>query len=173
MCLWRLIMSSKKIIGVTYYLFMCTYDNWRLMEDRRLWSLHTSKKHTVNSAYNLLLSTNQQHTANDDTVFWHCDAHLKVNLFLWRLLRKRLLTKDNWVNRQLSLEIVSFLNYFSSINKTSITPWNCTTLINLPPPSNSYVSQHDVLQILPKVLHLCAKYLRTWKFIYSFSDPWL
>jgi len=30
-------------------------------------------------------------------------------------------------------------------------------LINLPPPSNFSVSQHNVLQIPPEVLHLCAK----------------
>jgi len=61
------------------------------------------------------------------------------------------------VNSQLSSWNCKFRQLPHKINKTSITPWNCTTLISLPPPSNYSVCQHDVLQIPPEDLHLCAK----------------
>jgi len=61
------------------------------------------------------------------------------------------------VNKQLPLEIVIFINYPLKSTKLQLPPWNCTTLINLPPPSNSFVSQHDVLQILPWSFALMCK----------------
>ena len=61
------------------------------------------------------------------------------------------------VNRQLPPWNCKFRQLSPDINKISITPWNCTTLINLPPPSNSSVSQHDVLQISPWSFALMCK----------------
>lgn len=75
---------------------------------------------------------------------------------------------DMLVNMQLSSEIVSFINYPLTLTKLQLPLWNCTTLINLSPLSNSSVSQHHVLKIPPKILHLCAKYPWTWKFIFFF-----
>jgi len=56
----------------------------------------------------------------------------------------------------------------SDINKTSITPRNCTTLINLPPPSNTFVSQHDVLQIPPWSFALMCKMSPKLFYLYFF-----
>jgi hypothetical protein len=49
------------------------------------------------------------------------------------------------VNIQLPSEIVSFINYLLRLTKLQLLSWNCTTLINLPIPSNYSVSQHHVL----------------------------
>jgi len=54
----------------------------------------------------------------------------------------------------LKLQVSSI--FFLKLTKYQLPFWNCTTLINLSPPSNFSVSEYDVLQIPPKVLHLCA-----------------
>lgn len=70
------------------------------INDRCLWSMHTSKKkYTFNIAYHFLLLANQQNIADDNHVFWHRDVPMKVNLFVWCLLRKHLAKKDNLTNR--------------------------------------------------------------------------
>ena len=74
-----------------------------------------------------------------------------------------------WVNRQLPPWNCKFRQLPPEINKTSITPWNCTTLINLPPPSNFSISEHDVLQIPPlKFCTYAQNAPQTWKFIFFF-----
>jgi len=79
------------------------------------------------------------------------------------------------VNRQLPPKIASFVNYTPEINKISITFCNCTTLINLPPLSNSSVNQHDILQIshdfsyLPYLrLFLCVVFV---SFVLALESP--
>jgi len=52
--------------------------------------------------------------------------------------------------------------YVSSITPLKLTklqlpPWNCTMLVNLLPPSNFSVSEHDVLQIPPWSFALMCK----------------
>jgi hypothetical protein len=40
---------------------------------------------------------NAQDTPNTSDLIWHKQVHLKVSVMVWRLLRKRLQTKDNLV----------------------------------------------------------------------------
>jgi len=56
------------------------------------------KKYTISNAYNFLLLSNQQNIVDDKQVSWHRDVPLKVNPFVWCLLRKHLLKKDNLTN---------------------------------------------------------------------------
>jgi hypothetical protein len=47
----------------------------------------------------LIIFYYQQNIADDNNVIWHWDIHLKFNLFVWRLLRNRLSTKENLIKR--------------------------------------------------------------------------
>jgi len=61
------------------------------VNDMWMWNLHSSKNYTVNSAYNFLLQSANQHIiADDNHVFWHKDVPMKINLFVWGLLLNRL-----------------------------------------------------------------------------------
>jgi hypothetical protein len=69
--------------------------------DRRLWRLETSSIYTVRSAYNFLTDTAPVDAAMSVPVssLWLKEVPLNVVLFVWRLLRDRLPTKDNLYRR--------------------------------------------------------------------------
>lgn len=69
------------------------HDTWR-------WLLHPSHGYTVRESYRFL--TNNGNLVDRSLVYdvWHKSIPSKVSLFAWRLLRNRLLTKDNLVQRR-------------------------------------------------------------------------
>jgi hypothetical protein len=71
-------------------------DTWR-------WLLHHSHRYTVREAYNFI--TNNGNSVDKSTVVdvWHKFIPSKVSLFVWRLLRNRLSTRDNLVRRRVLL----------------------------------------------------------------------
>jgi len=69
--------------------------------DRRLWRLETSSVYTVQSAYNFLNAHVTTDLAVPVSSLWLKDVSLKVTLFVWRLFRNRLPTKDNLFCRQI------------------------------------------------------------------------
>jgi len=64
-------------------------------EDKWMWKVDSSSRYTVRSAYNSI--TSQGTVENPETIpsVWHKDVPLKVLLFMWRMLRDRLPTKNN------------------------------------------------------------------------------
>jgi len=68
-------------------------------DDRWLWSLETSNSFTVRSMYNSLTIQPQIELPVDASSIWHKDVPLKVVVFVWRLFRDRLPTKDNLLRR--------------------------------------------------------------------------
>ena len=69
-------------------------------EGRWLWTLESSNDFTVRSAYKVLTPHHQIDTMVSTKVLWHKDIPLKVVLFVWRLFRDRLQTKDNLYRRR-------------------------------------------------------------------------
>ena len=69
-------------------------------EDKWMWKVDSSTNYTVRSAYNALIT--QVNVENMEAVPfpWHKDVPLKVLLFVWRLFRDRLPTKNNLHRRQ-------------------------------------------------------------------------
>jgi len=67
------------------------------MNDKWIWHLHVSLKYNVTSVYNILTSRVSSSTHDHNTYFWHKEVPLKVNIFVWRLLRNRLPTTDNLI----------------------------------------------------------------------------
>ena len=65
-------------------------------EDHWTWKADSSSSYTVRSAYNAIT------LQGTETVLsvWHKDVPLKVLLFMWRLLRDRLSTKNNLHRRR-------------------------------------------------------------------------
>jgi len=63
--------------------------------DKWLWTLESSKVFTVRSAYKHLTTQPPLVSSVDASFLWHKDVPLKVVLFVWRLFRDRLPTKDN------------------------------------------------------------------------------
>jgi len=68
--------------------------------DRWSWSLDSSSRYTVRSAYIFLNEQVPFVIAVSLPSFWHKDVTLKVVLFAWRLFRDRLSTKDNLFRRR-------------------------------------------------------------------------
>ena len=65
-----------------------------------MWKVDSSSRYTVRSAYNSI--TSQGTVENPEVVpsVWHKDVPLKVLLFMWRLLRDWLPTKNNLHRRR-------------------------------------------------------------------------
>jgi len=74
--------------------------------------------------------------------------------------------------KAITTEIVSFVNYLSEINKTSITSLKLHNVNYLLPPSNYFVSQHDVLQIPPLSFALMCKMSPELENLYFFSSTY-
>jgi hypothetical protein len=68
--------------------------------DKRVWRLETSSVYTVRSAYKFFNANVPADPGVPIDSLWHKDVPLKVVLFVWRLLRDRLPTKDNLYRRQ-------------------------------------------------------------------------
>jgi hypothetical protein len=64
-------------------------------EDRWLWNSEMSNAFSVQSAYKFLASQHHTDAMVTSKTLWHKDIPLKVVLFVWRLFRDRLPTKDN------------------------------------------------------------------------------
>ena len=71
-----------------------TLDRWR-------WLLDTINSYTVKGTYHYLTSADAPPDRGLLDDVWHKQVPLKVSLFLWRLLRNRLPTKDNLVWRHI------------------------------------------------------------------------
>jgi hypothetical protein len=67
-------------------------DSWR-------WYLDPTKGYSVRSAYRFLTNSGDLVVRSQDDNVWHQHIPSKVSLFVWRLLRNRLPTKDNLARR--------------------------------------------------------------------------
>jgi len=68
-------------------------------EDKWLWTLENSNTFTVRSLYNFLTIQPQVELPVDVSSIWYKEVPLKVVVFVWRLFRDRLPTKDNLLRR--------------------------------------------------------------------------
>lgn len=69
------------------------------VSDRQQWHLDTVKGYIVCGAYQLLIIANLHVQSLIFYVIWLKKAPLKVQLFIWRLLRNRIFTKANLFQR--------------------------------------------------------------------------
>lgn len=78
------------------------------VSDRWVWLPDPSGAYTVHGAYNLL--TSQDLSAPEPTVdlLWHPQVPIKVSIFAWRLIRNRLPTKSNLVEKGILAHDLSF-----------------------------------------------------------------
>ncbi|KAK2403415.1 hypothetical protein QL285_052853 [Trifolium repens] len=67
--------------------------------DRWQWRPDPVSGYSVRDAYQLLTSQEAVTLGEADDLLWHKHVPLKVSIFVWRLLRDRLLTKTNLVTR--------------------------------------------------------------------------
>jgi len=72
------------------------YDSWR-------WLLDPSHGYTVREAYRFLTNSGNFVVRSMVNDVWHKNIPSKVSLFMWRLLRNRLPTRDNLVRRRVIL----------------------------------------------------------------------
>jgi len=63
--------------------------------DKWLWYLEPDKGYYVRGVYQMLTTIKQSIHVAPSNQIWHKEAPLKVTIFVWRLLRERLPTKDN------------------------------------------------------------------------------
>jgi hypothetical protein len=70
------------------------------LEDKWKWKDDSSSVYTVRSAYNSIIAQDSVDYAEAIRSIWHKDVPLKVLLFVWRLFRDRLPTKNNLHRRQ-------------------------------------------------------------------------
>jgi len=68
-------------------------------EDMWSWQLDRDNAYSVCGVYLHLTGLQTQHACELSNLIWHRDVSLKVLVFVWRLLRNRLPTKDNLVSR--------------------------------------------------------------------------
>ncbi|XP_039682999.1 uncharacterized protein [Medicago truncatula] len=67
--------------------------------DRWIWLPDQISGYTVRGVYDLLTSQEQPHVHQNMELIWHNQVPLKVSILAWRLLRDRLPTKSNLVER--------------------------------------------------------------------------
>ncbi|GAU49412.1 hypothetical protein TSUD_374310 [Trifolium subterraneum] len=67
--------------------------------DMWLWQPDPIRGYSVRGAYQLLISHQPIPMIDTEDLIWHKQVPLKVSIFAWRLLRNKLLTKDNLANR--------------------------------------------------------------------------
>ncbi|CAJ2646720.1 unnamed protein product [Trifolium pratense] len=67
--------------------------------DRWQWSPDPDTGYTVRGAYQILISQDSVTLHDAENLIWHPQVPLKVSIFAWRLLRDRLPTRANLVNR--------------------------------------------------------------------------
>jgi len=68
--------------------------------DRWIWQLHASSKYNVTSVYNFLTSRDQPSNIDHNTIIWHKEVPLKVNIFALGLLRNCLPTTNNLIRQR-------------------------------------------------------------------------
>jgi hypothetical protein len=71
------------------------------ISDHWLWRHHPGGGYSVRGAYNLLTTTDALDTDAASNLIWHKHVPLKVSVLAWRLLRKRVPTKDNLAQRNI------------------------------------------------------------------------
>jgi len=67
------------------------------MNDMWIWQLHTSSKYNFTIVYNFLTSRDQSSNNDHNTLIWHKEVPLKVNIFVWRHLQNCLPTTNNLI----------------------------------------------------------------------------
>jgi hypothetical protein len=72
------------------------FDN---VSDRWIWLPDPTGGYSVRGAYQLLITQGVSVVDSAEDLIWHNQVPLKVSVFAWRLLRDRLPTKSNLVNR--------------------------------------------------------------------------
>jgi len=70
------------------------------VKDQWVWKLHFLQCYTVNGAYNNLTEAEHNIYLANNYVLWLKVVQLKSYYFAWRLLFKRVPTKDNLVRRE-------------------------------------------------------------------------
>jgi hypothetical protein len=70
------------------------FDSWR-------WTLGTTHEYSVREAYRFITTTGAEVNRSLVDNVWHKHIPSKVSLFVWRLLRNRLPTRDNLLRRNI------------------------------------------------------------------------
>lgn len=71
------------------------------LEDKWRWKVDSSLIYTVRSAYNSIIAQVSVDNVEATPSIWYKDVLLKVLLFVWRLFRDRLSTKNNLHRRHI------------------------------------------------------------------------
>jgi len=71
------------------------------VEDRWTWRLDPTHGYSVRGAYRFLTTTAGVGDSHQVADIWHQQIPSKVSVFVWRLLRNRLSTKDNLLRRRI------------------------------------------------------------------------
>jgi hypothetical protein len=76
--------------------------------DQWQWHLNLIGGYSIRGVYQLLTSHESIHVESEADLVWHNHVPLKVSIFAWILLRDRLSTKLNLVNRGIIVSEASF-----------------------------------------------------------------
>jgi len=94
----RLFAWEEELVGV-FILLLADVTLQVNNEDKWFWTLESSHSFTVRSLYHYLTIQPQVELPVDVSSIWLKDVSLKVVVFVWRLFRDRLPTKDNLLRR--------------------------------------------------------------------------
>jgi hypothetical protein len=99
-----------------------------------LWLPDPSEGYSVRGAYHVLTSKDLPLADSAAEMIWHRQAPLKVSVFAWRLLRDRLPTKSNLVNRGVIYsEVAVCVSGCGSIEWAQHLSLSCPTFASLWP----------------------------------------
>ena len=84
-------MEERRDLLLTVTLQVSSSDRW-------IWLPDQSGGYTVRGVYDLLTSQEQPLLQQNLELIWHKQVPLKVSIFVWRMLRDRLPTKENLAN---------------------------------------------------------------------------
>jgi hypothetical protein len=94
------------------------------------WQFDPARDYSVSGAYQLM--TSQQTATLDATedLIWHKHVPLKVSIFVWRLLKDGLPTKDNLVSRGIMLKQLTCVYPVAAVsNQLSIYSYHAVSLV--------------------------------------------
>ncbi|XP_039683850.1 uncharacterized protein [Medicago truncatula] len=91
--------SKSQLVGVNVERSWLSEAAKVAKEDRWRWNLDPSNEFSVRSAYKVLAFQHTVATTVITKAHWHKDVPLKVVMFVWRLFRDRLPTKDDLFRR--------------------------------------------------------------------------
>jgi len=66
-----------------------------VVADRWVWKLPSSRRYTINGAYNNLAAAEVVYNEGFNHALWLKVVRLKVNIFIWSLFLNHLATNDN------------------------------------------------------------------------------